>query len=104
MGINEVKTAPQSPWQNPYIERLIGSIRRDCLNPIIVLNEAHLKRILTEYLTYYHQDRTHLGLVKETPTGRSVQEKPKKGKLVAFPRLVLEAFTIGMNGGMLHDR
>jgi len=87
MGINEVKTAPQSPWQNPYVERLIGSIRRDCLDHMIVLNEAHLKRILTEYLAYYHEDRTHLGLVKGTPAGRSVEEKPENAKLVAFPRL-----------------
>ncbi|MFO7885671.1 MAG: integrase core domain-containing protein, partial [Desulfobacteraceae bacterium] len=57
MGTNEVKTAPQSPWQNPYVERLIGSIRRDCINSMIILNEAHLKCILTEYLAYYHQDR-----------------------------------------------
>ena len=67
MGINEVKTAPQSPWQNPYVERLIGSIRRDCINAMIILNEAHLKHILTEYFAYYHEDRTHLGLAKETP-------------------------------------
>jgi putative transposase len=87
MGINEVKTAPQSPWQNPYVERLIGSIRRDCINAMIILNEAHLKRILTEYFAYYHEDRTHLGLAKETPAGRSVSEKPENGKVVAFPRL-----------------
>src|SRR6056297_130916 len=87
MGINEVKTAPQSPWQNPYVERLIGSIRRDCINAMIILNEAHLKRILTEYFAYYHEDRTHLGLAKETPAGRSVSEKPENGKVVAIPRL-----------------
>ena len=87
MGILEVKTAPRSPWQNAYVERLIGSIRRDCLDHIIVLNEGHLKRILTEYLEYYHQDRTHLGIGKETPAGRSVLEKPENGKLIALPRL-----------------
>ena len=87
MGINEVKTAPQSPWQNPYVERLIGSIRRDCINAMIILNEAHLKRILTEYFAYYHEDRTHLGLTKETPAGRSVMVKPENGKLIALPRL-----------------
>ncbi|HKL80957.1 MAG TPA: integrase, partial [Desulfobacter sp.] len=59
----------------------------DCLDHMIVLNEAHLKRILTEYLAYYHEDRTHLGLVKGTPAGRSVEEKPENAKLVAFPRL-----------------
>jgi putative transposase len=87
MGINEVKTAPKSPWQNPYIERLIGSIRRDCINAMIILNEAHLRHILTEYLAYYHEDRTHLGLGKETPAGRSVSEKPENGKVVALSRL-----------------
>ena len=56
MGINEVKTAPQSPWHNPYIERLIGSIRRDCMNFMIILNEAHLKCVLPGYLAYYHQE------------------------------------------------
>jgi len=87
MGIDEVKAAPQSPWHNPYVERLIGSIRRDCMNFMIILNEAHLKRVLTGYLAYYHQDRTHLGLGKETPAGRSVLNKPDNAKVAAFPRL-----------------
>jgi transposase InsO family protein len=87
LGISEVKTAPQSPWQNPYAERIIGSIRRDCLNHLIVLNTNHLKRILTSYFRYYHQDRTHLGLEKETPYRRPTQEKPKNGKLIKFPRV-----------------
>ncbi len=87
MGINEVKTAPHSPWQNPYVERLIGSIRRDCLDHMIVLNEGHLKRILTEYFEYYHQDRTHLGLNKEIPSGRSVLKKPENINPIAFLRL-----------------
>jgi hypothetical protein len=60
---------------------------RDCINAMIILNEAHLRHILTEYLVYYHEDRTHLGLGKETPAGRSVQEKPDNAKVVAFPRL-----------------
>ena len=55
MGITEVKTAPRSPWQNPYVERLIGPIRRECLDQVIVLNERHLKTILTMYLSYYHR-------------------------------------------------
>jgi len=82
-----VKAAPRSPWQNAYVERLIGSIRRGCLDHTIVLNEGHLKRILTGYLEYYHQDRTHLGLGKETPSGRSVLDKPENAKVIAFPRL-----------------
>ena len=64
LGIEEVVTAPRSPWQNPYAERIIGSIRRDCLDHVIVLNERHLRRILREYLSYYHTCRTHLSLNK----------------------------------------
>jgi len=62
MGIEEVLTAPRSPWQNPYAERIIGSIRRECLNHVIVLNEEHLRRILREYFLYYHADRPHMSL------------------------------------------
>jgi transposase InsO family protein len=87
MGINEVNTAPQSPWQNPYVERLAGSIRRECIDHFIVLNERHLKRILTGYFNYYHNDRTHLSLGKDTPSGRPVQEKPENAKIIALPRL-----------------
>jgi transposase InsO family protein len=87
LDIIEVKTAPRSPWQNPYIERLIGSIRRDCLDHLIVLNEDHLKRVLADYFVYYHNDRTHLGLEKETPLGRPVQKKPKNGKIIKFSRV-----------------
>jgi transposase InsO family protein len=87
MGINEVITAPKSPWQNPYVERLIGSIRRDCINAMIILNEAHLRHILTEYFAYYHEDRTHLGLGKEPPAGRLVSKKQGNAKVIALPRL-----------------
>ena len=73
MGVEEVVTAPRSPWQNPYVERLIGSVRRECLNHVIVLNERHLRRILVSYLDYYHRSRTHLSLGKDTPERRSVQ-------------------------------
>jgi putative transposase len=87
MGITEVKTAPRSPWQNPYVERLIGSIRRDCLDHMIVLNARHLRSILSEHLDYYHCDRTHLSLGKGTPLGRAVQQQPENGKVIALPRL-----------------
>ena len=87
MGINEVLIAPKSPWQNPYVERVIGSIRRECLNHVIVFNERHLQRILKEYFEYYHQDRTHLGLDKDTPSERPVQERPQNGKVVALTRV-----------------
>jgi transposase InsO family protein len=77
MGIKEVITAARSPWQDPFAERLIGSIRRDCLDHAIVLNESHLKRILFSYFQYYHYDRTHYGLGKDTPVERPAQ--PTKG-------------------------
>jgi len=82
LDIIEAKTAPKSPWQNPYVERIIGSIRRECLDHIIVLNGEHLKRTLADYFEYYHHDRTHLGLEKETPFGRPIQKKPQNGKLI----------------------
>jgi transposase InsO family protein len=67
MGIREVISAPSSPWQNPYVERLIGSIRRECLDHVIVFNQRHLRRTLTRYLFYYHDSRTHLSLAKDAP-------------------------------------
>ncbi len=76
MDINEVVSAPQSPWQNPFVERVIGSIRRECTDHVIVFSKAHLKKMLTEYLKYYHEDRTHLSLVKNTPNGRSIESRP----------------------------
>jgi transposase InsO family protein len=86
MGITEVITSPASPWQNPYAERLIGSIRRECLDHVIVLGERHLRRLLTAYLTYYHAARTHLALEKDAPTTRRVQT-PAEGSVVAFPEV-----------------
>ena len=86
MGITEVITSPSSPWQNPYAERLIGSIRRECLDHVIVLGERHLRRLLTAYLTYYHGARTHLALEKDAPTTRRVQT-PTEGPVVAFPEV-----------------
>jgi hypothetical protein len=82
--IEEVLTAPQSPWQNPYAERLIGSIRRDCLNHFVILNARHLKRALTSYFGYYHGSRTHLGLDKQCPFPRQVSSI---GKIIAIPQL-----------------
>ena len=86
MGVDEVVTAPRSPWQNPYVERLIGSVRRECLNHVIVLNERHLRRILVSYRDYYHRSRTHLSLGKDTPDRRSVQPCDT-GRIVAFPQV-----------------
>src|SRR5213596_454219 len=79
MGISEVLTAPLSPGQNPFAERLIGSIRRECLNHVLVLGESHLRRILTRYFSYYHRARTHLALDKDAPHDRPI-EWPELGK------------------------
>jgi putative transposase len=73
MGIEEVLIAPRSPWQNPYVERLIGSIRRECLDHVIVLHEQHLRRLLTGYFQYYHYWRTHRALEMDCPIPRPVQ-------------------------------
>ncbi len=86
MGIEEIVTAPQSPWQNPLVERGIGSIRRDCLDHVIVLNQRHLRQILCSDLADYHGSRTQLALGKDTPDGRPVQSAAG-GKVVAFPRV-----------------
>lgn len=87
MGIEEIKIAAKSPWQNPYCERIIGSIRKDCVNHLVALNEEHLKCRLSEYFKYYHEDRTHLGLDKDSPIGRPVQKKPESGKVIALRRV-----------------
>jgi transposase InsO family protein len=87
MDIREVPIAPRSPWQNPFVERMIGSIRRECLDHMIVLNEQHLRRIIAAYLRYYHAARTHLSLDKDAPEGRRTQP-PDAGKVVAMPHLV----------------
>jgi putative transposase len=86
MRIGEVLTAPHSPWQNPLAERLIGSIRRECLNHVLVLGERHLRRILTRYFAYYHQARTHLALNKDAPDLRPI-ELPAAGKIVQLPEV-----------------
>ena len=86
LGIEEVVTAPRSPWQNPYAERLIGSIRRECLNHVIVLNERHLRRILRSYFAYYHESRTHLSLNRNSPVERQI-EPPHRGRVVAVPQV-----------------
>jgi transposase InsO family protein len=86
MGIEEVLTGPRSHWQNAFVERVIGSIRRDCLDHVIVLNERHLKRILTSYFHYYHRWRTHLSLGMDTPESRLVQ-RPALGKVVQLPEV-----------------
>jgi hypothetical protein len=78
MGIREVRTARRSPWQSPCVERLIGSIRRECLDYVIVLNERHLRRLFASYADYYHRTRTHLALDKDAPVPRTVH--PRGGR------------------------
>jgi putative transposase len=73
MGIKQVLSAPRSPWQRAYIERLIGSIRRECLDHVIVFGEGSLHRTLSTYFAYYHGWRTHLSLAKDAPQARRIQ-------------------------------
>ncbi|MCH8110943.1 MAG: transposase, partial [Proteobacteria bacterium] len=86
MGINEVLAAPGSPWQNTYAERIIGTIRRECLDHVIVLSEQHLRRILSSYFEYYHRSRTHLSLEKDCPDPRPVYPLDA-GKVIVFPQV-----------------
>jgi putative transposase len=80
-GIKQIITAYRSPRQNGYCERVIGSIRRECLDHVIVLNESHLRNILTDYISYYNKYRTHLGINRDSPEGRSVQIVGKIDKI-----------------------
>ena len=86
MSIEEVLCAPASPWQRAFVERLIGTVRRDCLDHMIVFGEGHLRRILKSYFEYYHRSRTHLGLAKDTPEPRSVQPAAM-GDIVELPQV-----------------
>src|SRR5215813_5475218 len=81
MGTEAVVTAARSPWQNPFVERLIGSIRRECLDHVIVWNESSLQRVLQNYFEYYERSRTHLALNKDAPVSRPVEE-PANGRVV----------------------
>jgi hypothetical protein len=99
MGIREVLTAPRCPWQNPYVERFIGSLRRECLDHIIVFNESSLRPILKDYFEYYEHSRTHLALEKDAPASRAIQApdlgtvlylKPKRLSETAFNKTTLE--------------
>ncbi len=86
MRINEILTAPRSPWQNAYVERFIGSVRRECLDHIIVCTETGLRRVLNAYVQYYQRSRTHLALAKDPPVSRSVAS-PAEGDIVAIPQV-----------------
>ena len=84
MGVEEVLTVPRSPWQNPYVERLIGSIRRECLDHVIVFSERHLRHLLLCYMKYYNGARTHLSLEKDAPVSRAVD---RAGHILCRPIL-----------------
>ncbi len=86
MGMEEVVIAPQSPWQNPYVERLIGTLRRELLDRVIVLNEGHLRRLMTSYLEYYHTVRPHLSLERNALIPRPIQG-PSEGKVITMPHV-----------------
>jgi len=92
LRIEQVPTAPRSPWQNPYAERVIGSIRRECLNHTIVLGERRLMRILSSYAAYYNDTRTHLSLSKDSPDHRATHP-PQRGEVVELDRV----------GGLHHE-
>jgi len=86
MSIEEIAIAPHSPWQNPYAERAIGTLRRELTDHVIVLDERHLLRLIKAYVTYYNATRTHLSLAKDAPIGRAVQG-PELGEVIAIPQV-----------------
>ena len=92
LDVREAVIAPRSPWQNAYAERVIGSIRRECLDHLVVISERHLLRILSTYVDYYNQSRTHLSLTKDAPEHRTVQ-RSSEGRVVEVPRV----------GGLHHE-
>jgi putative transposase len=88
MGSQPTRTAFRSPWQNGVAERWVGSVRRELLDHVIVLNQRHLRRLLKDYVRYYHEDRTHLGLEKDTPRGRvAAAVVPSDNEIISLPRL-----------------
>jgi putative transposase len=87
-GIQAIRTSVRSPWQNGIAERWVGSARREVLDHVIALNEQHLRRLGREYLAYYHDDRTHIGLEKRTPAGRPIEPRPiPPTEILALPRI-----------------
>ena len=86
LGMEEKLIAPRSPWQNPYVERLIGTLRRECLDHVIVMNEQHLRRVIRDYLEYYHHDRTPRSLEQDCPISRPI-ETIEEGRIYEFPKV-----------------
>jgi putative transposase len=99
LEIREAVIAPRSPWQNAYAERVIGSIRRECLDHVVVIGERHLREILSKYVDYYNGTRTHLSLSKDAPEPRSVQ-LPSQGRVVKVPRVGGLASRVPAAGGV----
>ena len=86
MGIEDVVTAPHAPWQNPFVERFVGSARRECFDHVIAFNEAGVRALMTRYGSYYEKARTHLALDKDAPIPRPVM-RPEEGDIVAIPEV-----------------
>jgi transposase InsO family protein len=86
LGIEEVIIAPRGPWQSPYVERTIGTLRRECLNHVVVLGERHLRRIVKKYISYYLHSRCHLSLLKDAPVHRAVQPR-QRGCVIEIPEV-----------------
>jgi putative transposase len=86
LGLEQIRTAFRSPWQNGFAERWIASLRRDCLDHVIAINERPLRRVIQSYVDYYHADRTHLGLEKDAPEERPIELR-EIGAVVALPRV-----------------
>ena len=86
MGIEQVLSAPRSPWQRAYIERIFGTIRRECLDHVIIFSETALYRQVKSFAEYYHRSRTHISLSKDSPESRVVQP-PELGRIVAIPQV-----------------
>ena len=88
MQVEPTRTSHRSPWQNGVAERFVGTVRQELFDHVIVLNEHHLHRLLESFIGYYHQDRTHLGLCKDSPRGRSVERRPNSAStVIGLPRV-----------------
>jgi hypothetical protein len=88
MVMEPARTSYQSPWQNGVAERFVGTVRRELLDHAIVLNERHLRQLIESFVTYYNEDRTHIGVGKDSPCGRPVEQRPgRQANVVSFPRV-----------------